>query len=220
MAINFGTLALALLLPPGRPLTGPAQHVARPRHAALRMEADVGTSIRAVLSAQPGWASGKGVTVQGLYDQCAPPDEDAFFDAIDALEVDGWLLVQNGATDDEDDLLFAAVAVRAANAKRAINSAKIFSGTFKEAKAAEEASASAMMAELVAERASREADAAAAAAEGVGAVQFDRERAEQFDYEAESAAAAGVLQAVAGLKRFGVDKGDERGRAGLAAVCR
>jgi len=43
--------------------------------------------------------------VQRLYDLIQPPDEDAFFDEIDALEEEGWLTIRNGRGDD-DDLLF------------------------------------------------------------------------------------------------------------------
>ncbi|EOD20514.1 hypothetical protein EMIHUDRAFT_208404 [Emiliania huxleyi CCMP1516] len=65
--------------------------------------------LRAVLTTewQLGESSEAGVSVQRLYDLIQPPDEDAFFDEIDALEEEGWLTIRNGRGDD-DDLLFPA----------------------------------------------------------------------------------------------------------------
>lgn len=162
---------------------------ARLAHARM----DIGASIRDALLAEPGWSSGSGVSVQSLYDQCVPADEEEFFDAIDALEVEGWLRIQNGKTDDDDDFLFSTPASAAINPVDA-----------------ERAAADALAADVALGIAS------------VPTVVVDENSAleVEYDYEAEAEAVQGVLKALEGLKRFGVDKADEREHEALNAFCR
>jgi len=157
------------------------------------------------------------MTVQALYDQCTPSDEDedAFFDAIDALEVEGWLRIENGETPEDEDVLFST----AMSARQAVTSAggvaEAAASTV--AEAAERAAADELVAELVA------AGGGALSVEALGAdgaAVLDMERAQTYNYQAESAAVGGVLKALANLKRFGVDRADEREHEALNTFCR
>jgi hypothetical protein len=163
------------------------------------MGADIGREIQTALLTQPGWTRGSGATVQALYDRCTPSDEDAFFDAIDALEAEGWLRVENGETADDEDVLFST----------ALSARQTASAGGTQAAGNSEAAERAVADELAAEL--------AAGVLSVDAVPM--QKSQSYDYEKESAAVAGVLKVVATLKRFGVDKADERQHAALTAFC-
>ena len=166
--------------------------------------------LRAVLTTewQLGESSEAGVSVQRLYDLIQPPDEDAFFDEIDALEEEGWLTIRNGRGDD-DDLLFPAVedgslpAPEPAGRAAAATAASIFAGTAEQARLAAEAAAATAAAAVT---------AAAAESASLPAVPFDLERHGEYDYAAEAAAVEAVVAVLTRLKCAGMDAADQKQR--------
>lgn len=164
--------------------------------------------LRAVLTTewQLGESSEAGVSVQRLYDLIQPPDEDAFFDEIDALEEEGWLTIRNGRGDD-DDLLFpvedGSLPAPEPAGRAAAATAAIFAGTAEQARLAAEAAAATAAAAVT---------AAAAESASPPAVPFDLERHGEYDYAAEAAAVEAVVAVLTRLKCAGMDAADQKQR--------
>ena len=136
------------------------------RHAATGMSSSLPQLVavtKATLAAVPGWRDGKGVELDELcslideWDSDDEEDDEAFYDAIDALEADGWLKVDNG---EETDTLYSTEVALAPQAA-----------------------------------------------------------AGNYDFAAEAAAADTVMQCVAKLKCWGVDKDDVAYRQALTSAC-
>lgn len=170
--------------------------------------------LRAVLTTewQLGESSEAGVSVQRLYDLIQPPDEDAFFDEIDALEEEGWLTIRNGRGDD-DDLLFpvedgSLPAPEPAGRAAAATAASIFAGTAEQARLAAEAAAATAAAAVTAAA----AESASLESASLPAVPFDLERHGEYDYAAEAAAVEAVVAVLTRLKCAGMDAADQKQR--------
>jgi len=76
---------------------------------------EIVTLTRDTLAAQPGWAEGKGVdmeTLSELIDAWASDDDDDLFnEAIDALEAEGWLRVEESGDEEKSDVLYNAAVI-------------------------------------------------------------------------------------------------------------
>jgi len=171
--------------------TPPLQRAVLRRAAVTASQPNTDTqAVVAWLEAQPGWSDGEQVAVPPLYDSMSGAGmSDDAFD--DAVEeLEEAGVLRIMEGATDDDTDYLVNAVAAPTASP------------EETSPSEAASPAEASPELP-----------------PNAVPFDLERHEAYDYEAEAEAASGLVQVLARLKRFGVDKADRGAWADLEAAC-